>query len=410
MRILIVSQYFWPESFRINEVADSLMQTGCEVTVLTGQPNYPGGNVYPGYRAMGCGLHARESGLLLYRVPLWPRGSGGALGLALNYLSFVAFATILGPWLLRGKKFDVIFVYGISPILQALPAIVLRKIKSAKLVTWVQDLWPESLEVTGFVKRRELLALVAALVRWIYRRHDLLLTQSRAFIAPVVAMAGKTPVEYHPNPGEVAFSKEPMSGEIAALKLEEGFNVVFAGNLGAAQALETIADAAELLREQVNIRLVIVGDGSSGGWLTEQVSRRNLSNVQLTGRYPTEAMPSIFSQASALLVTLARSPAMEKTIPSKIQAYLAAGRPIVACLDGEGAQIVEDAKAGLACPAENAQTLAQTILRLQALSDNERLQMGLAGKRYYRAHFEPDMLARKLRARFDVLVSTKSNE
>lgn len=408
MRVLIVSQYFWPESFRINEVADSLTKAGCAVTVLTGQPNYPDGTVYPGYRIMGFGRQ-QQSRMTIYRVPLVPRGKSGALRLVLNYLSFVAAASVFGPWMLRGKQFDVIFVYGISPILQALPAIVLKTTKGAKLVTWVQDLWPESLEVTGFVKNRQVLALVASLVRWIYRRHDLLLTQSRAFVAPVAAMSGKTLVEYHPNPGEIAFSREAVSGEVPALTLEPGFNVVFAGNLGAAQALETIVDAAELLRDQVNIRLVIVGNGSHGEWLAEEVGRRRLTNVQLPGRYPVEAMPGVLSQAAALLVTLVSSPAMEKTIPSKVQAYLAAGKPIVACLDGEGARIVEEAGAGLACPAENSAMLAQTILRLRALSEEERTKMGLAGRCYYRAHFEPEMLARKLRERFDTLVSPKNN-
>lgn len=403
MRVLIVSQYFWPESFRINEVADSLVKAGCVVTVLTGQPNYPDGSVYPGYRSTGFGRQLQSS-VTIYRVPLIPRGKSGALRLVLNYLSFVAAASVLGPWLLRGKQYDVIFVYGISPILQALPAIVLKRIKGAKLVTWVQDLWPESLQVTGFVKNRKVLALVASLVGWIYRRHDLLLTQSRAFIAPVSAMSGSTPVEYHPNPGEIAFSSDFVAGEVPALTLEAGFNVVFAGNLGAAQAIETIVDAAELLREQVNIRVVIVGNGSHGRWLAEEVGRRRLTNVQLPGRYAVEAMPGVFSQASALLVTLVKGSAMEKTIPSKVQAYLAAGKPIVACLDGEGARIVEEAGAGLACPAENAAMLAQTILRMQALSEDDRTQMGLAGRYYYHAHFEPEMLARKLRERFDILV------
>ena len=404
MKVLIVTQYFWPESFRINEVVDSLILAGCEVTVLTGQPNYPEGKVYLGYHAGGFGRERRESGPALYRVPLFPRGKAGAMKLVLNYLSFVLCAAFLGPWLLRGKTFDVVFVYGISPILQALPAIVLKKFKRAALVTWVQDLWPESLVVTGFVKSRSVLAIVAALVRWIYRRNDLLLVQSKAFIGPVRAMAGNTPVEYHPNPGEQAFSRWLSEVVPPPFALEPGFNVVFAGNLGAAQALDTILDAAELLREHVSIRLVLVGSGSRSEWLKMEVARRKLSNVRLTGRCAAECMPAVFEQASALLVTLVRSPAMEKTIPSKLQAYLAAGKPVLACLDGEGARIVEDAGAGVASPAEDSALLAQAILHLQSLPLAEREQMGLAGKRYFLEHFEPDVLARKLVKRFGVLM------
>ena len=404
MKVLVVTQYFWPESFRINEVVESLMQAGCEVTVLTGQPNYPDGKVYDGYRATGWGLEQRRLGPELYRVPLYPRGKGGALKLALNYLSFVLSAALLGPWLLRGKPFDIVLVYGISPILQAVPAIILKAVKRAVLVTWVQDLWPESLEVTGFVKSRAALRFVSALVRWIYRRNDLLLVQSRAFIDPVKSMSGGTPVEYHPNPGEQSLSIGFSGTARSPFTLDPGFNVVFAGNLGAVQALGTILDAAELLREHVSIRLVIVGSGSRSDWLTTEVGRRKLSNVRLTGRCTVEAMPAVFEQASALLVTLVRSPAMEKTIPSKLQAYLAAGKPVLACLDGEGARIVEDSGAGLASPAENAGLLAQAILRLQSLPPAELERMGLAGKRYFLEHFEPDVLARKLVKRFGVLV------
>jgi glycosyltransferase involved in cell wall biosynthesis len=395
MRVLVLSQYYWPESFRINEVVESLQRVDCHITVLTGQPNYPQGEVFDGYSASGCGTQQHEAGYTIYRVPLAPRRGGGALRLAANYLSFIFSASLFGPWLLRKQRFDVIFVFGMSPILQAIPAVILKWIKRVKLVTWVQDLWPQSLEATGFVRNRRVLAMVAVVVRWIYRHNDLLLVQSQAFIPPVQAMSGKTPVIYHPNPGELAFCQTQPPGP-PALVLEPGFNVVFAGNLGTVQALGTVLDAAELLLPHPDVRIVLVGSGSRSEWLHKEVTRRQLDNVQLAGRFAPEVMPGILAQASALLVSLVRSPIMSQTIPSKMQAYLAAGKPIIASLDGEGARVLDASGAGVACPSENAAALAEAVLRLKAIPQSELLRMGEAGQIYYRRHFDPAVLADKL--------------
>ena len=406
MKVLILSQYFWPESFRINEVAQSLRDAGCEVTVLTGQPNYPDGAVFPGYRAWAIGKQ-QYAGFTVYRVPLMPRGRANAVRLMMNYLSFVVAATLFGSYSLRGKRFDVIFVYAISPILQAIPGMVLRRTTGAALVTWVQDLWPNSLEATGFVRNPRVLALVARLVRWIYRRSDLLLVQSPGFVPLVSAMAGDTPVEYHPNPGELAFNQDLQ--QLPALLLDPGFNVVFAGNLGTVQALDTVLAAAKLLQNVPKVRLVLIGSGSRAGWLKEEAQRMGLTNIHMPGRFSPGDMPAILKQASALLVTLARSPIMSETVPSKIQAYLAAGRPIIASLDGEGARVVSEAQAGLACPAENAPALAGAVRSLYETSDDERRRMGENGRAFYAQYYEPSLLAQRLKQRFDDLVRIRSN-
>lgn len=401
MRVLIVSQYFWPETFRINELALSLREAGCEVTVLTGQPNYPGGDIFPGYRALSAGCDNFE-GIPIHRVPLWPRGKGGARNLALNYLSFLCLGSLLGPWLLRRQRFDVVFVYGVSPILQIFPAVVVRALLGGKLVTWVQDLWPESLEVTGFVRNRKVLAAVATVVRWLYRRNDLLLVQSHGFVRLVADMSGPTPVEYFPNPGEKAYEQAPQGP--AALMLEPGFNVVFAGNLGTVQALDTLLQAAVLLRAHPDIRFVIVGSGSRSDWLRDEVARLQLANVQLAGRYPPEAMPGILAQAQAVLVSLVKGEVLNQTVPSKVQAYLATGRPIIASLDGEGARVVAESGAGRVCPAEDARALADAVLALHAMPAAEREALGAQGRRYYGVHFEPGALTQKLKARFEALL------
>jgi glycosyltransferase involved in cell wall biosynthesis len=353
---------------------------------------------------MGREVHA--SGYEIYRVPVAPRGAATAPRLAANYLSFMLNASVIGPWMLRGQRFDVVFVYGISPIIQTAAAIVLKHFTGASVVTWVQDLWPQSLEVTGFVKNQMLLESVEIAVRWLYRHSDLLLVQSNSFLDTVRQMAGDTPVEYHPNPGELAFGQE-RAPEAPALVLKPGFNVVFAGNLGTVQALDTLLAAAELLRSHKDIRLVLIGSGSRGASLEEAVKTRALDNVQLAGRFPPEAMPAILDQASALLVSLIRSPIMSQTIPSKVQAYLAAGRPIIAALDGEGALVVEEARAGITCPAEDAGALAHAILALYRAPAEERKRMGDAGRSYYEKNFDPTALARRLAQRFQRVVARK---
>ncbi|MER9318523.1 glycosyltransferase family 4 protein [Mesorhizobium sp. M0659] len=407
LRVLVVSQHYWPENFRINEVVDSLRSEGCDVEVLSGQPNYPHGKIFKGYSAFGLGTELHPSGYMIHRVPLVLRGRGGGFRRIWNYLSFVMFGVVLGPYLTRGKPCDVVFVYAISPILQGLVGAVFRQIKGAAHVIWVQDLWPESLEETGFVRNRLALAAVERLTSFIYRRADLLLVQSRGFIGKIKAVAGDNiPIAYHPNPGDLP----PVRGdieEIPPLSLPAGFNIVFAGNLGAAQALETVLDAASHVQDP-DIRVVFVGSGIRSEWLRQQIEKRRLTNVVLAGRFPSAVMPSIFAQASALLVTLNRSKALSLTIPSKIPTYLGAGRPILACLDGEAAELIQDSNAGLAVPAEDSIGLAEAMVRLKNMPEEARECMGKAGRHYYDAHLAPAPLARELISHFRYAVDRRT--
>ncbi|RWG58195.1 MAG: glycosyltransferase WbuB [Mesorhizobium sp.] len=406
LRVLVVSQHFWPENFRINDVVDSLRSEGCDVEVLSGQPNYPHGKIFRGYSAFGLRTELHPSGYVIHRVPLAPRRGGGGFWRVWNYLSFVIFGGMLGPYLTRGRRYDVVFVYAISPILQGLVGAVFRQIKGAAHVIWVQDLWPESLEETGFVKNRLALAAVERLTRFIYGRADLLLAQSRGFVGKIRAVAGDdTVVVYHPNPGDEVIKRDVPHGD-PPLTLPAGFNIVFAGNLGTAQALETVLDAASRIQDP-DIRVVLVGSGSRSDWLAKQIEIRGLTNVVLAGRFPADAMPGIFAQASALLVTLNRSAALSLTIPSKIPTYLAAGRPILACLDGEAAELIRDAHSGIAVPAEDSIGLAEAMLRLKNMSEQARESMGTAGRQYFNTHLAPAPLARELIEHFRCAITMR---
>lgn len=400
MKVLVVSQYFWPEGFRINDVVSSLVERGCVVTVLTGQPNYPEGKIYPGYRALGSSRQTHANGAQVVRIPLLPRGKGSGLRLALNYLSFVASGVLVAPWTLRKREFDVIFVYAISPITQAIPAMLLRRTKCAALVVWVQDLWPQSLEVTGFVQSKTILGLVDALTRWIYRHCDRLLVQSQSFVATVQAMSGSVPVAYHPNPGEPV----RLDDALPAVSLPQGFNLVFAGNIGNAQAPETILAAAHQLQDLVDLNIVMIGSGSRLNWLQDEAVRLGVTNMHFLGRFPPEDVLPILHQASALLITLGKGDILAQTIPSKLGTYLAAGRPIVGALNGEGADIIAKAEAGVSCAAEDVDGLVAAVRNVYHLPQETRRAMGVSGQQYYSNNFEPGRLADNLIEQFAIAI------
>jgi glycosyltransferase involved in cell wall biosynthesis len=407
MKILVVSQYFWPEGFRINDLVKSLVERGIEVDVLTGKPNYPEGIVYEGYKAFGC-MTESWCGANVFRVPLYPRGKNSPIKLALNYLSFIVSGIIFGPWLLRKQKYDVVFVYGLSPILLAIPAVLIAWLRRKKLIVWVQDLWPQSLAATGYIKSNFLLRCVEVVVRWIYRHTDLLLVQSRAFEGAVSALAPRKTVVYYPNSVDSSFANMTDHNKQPAIEaLETGFPVVFAGNIGAAQAVECIVEAASLLQEVPDIRIVIFGNGSKWIWLNEQIAERGLKNIYLAGRFPMEAMPEYLQKAEVLLVSLSDDPIFALTVPNKIQAYMASGRPIVACLNGEGARLVVESGAGISSPAEDPVALAKAILSLYQMTAVQRRQIGENGKAYYRKHFDHEILVDQLIAHLDVCASKK---
>jgi colanic acid biosynthesis glycosyl transferase WcaI len=400
VKILVVSQYFWPETFRVNEIVSELSGRGHEVTVLTGRPNYPEGVVHPDYVA-APDRFAAYAGARVLRLPLRPRGTGN-LRLVLNYWSFVFWGCVLGPWLLRGRKFDAIFVFETSPITSALPAILLKWIKRAPLSMWVLDLWPDTLMAVGMVKSERALRAVGLLCRFIYRRCDLILGQSRAFAEPIRRWAGSADnFRYFPAWSEEIF--DSAATDIASapeLHPHAGrFNILFAGNIGDAQDFPSLLEAARLTRHRPDIRWLIVGDGRAAPQVRADIERLGLTGtVFMLGRHPVERMPSFFAGADALLVSLKPEPIFAMTIPGKVQSYLAAGKPLLAMLDGEGARVIEEAGAGRVAPSGDAPALAREAIALADMPPDERLRMGLSGRRFGEANFKRTTLISKLEA------------
>jgi colanic acid biosynthesis glycosyl transferase WcaI len=395
IRLLVVTQYFWPENFRINDLVNELVRRGHHVSVLTGVPNYPDGQVFPSFLLDSSRFSIYE-GAHIHRVPMLLRGKGG-LQLFLNYLSFALSASTFGVWKLRGQHYDAIFAFEPSPITVGLPAVAMRFIKKAPLLFWVQDLWPETLQAVGVIRSPLLLGAVGKLVSFIYKRCDLILAQSKSFIPQILKVAPpEKQVRYFPNWSDqilTSVSHDPAP----EVPVRPGyFSVMFAGNVGDAQDFPAILAAAEYLKGY-GIRWLIVGDGRMGVWVANEIEKRSLQDeVLMLGRFPPDRMTSFFQHADALLVSLKDEPIFAMTIPSKLQNYLSAGIPVLAMLNGEGADVVSDSGSGITCRAGDYEGLSQAVLKLSRLTPAERLEMGRKGREFSQLEFDRDTLIGRL--------------
>lgn len=389
MRILIVTQYFWPEAFRINDLALELRDRGHEVSVLTGLPNYPSGKLFPGYRPWPWPQKDHYEGIPVYRVPHVTRGPSKGIRLAINYLTFAWSACLFGPWICR-QNFDVVFAFEPSPIFVGWPANVMKWCKRAPLLFWVQDLWPESLSATGTVKDGWVTRIVDRMVRQIYRGCDRVLIQSPGFRQPIENQdVPPNKIVEFPNWAESLYEPVELPEDAPErTELPEGFRILFAGNIGTSQSFPTILQAAELCRDEPDLKWVILGDGREKASVEQEVKSRGLEEVvHLLGRRPVESMPRYFAAADALLLTLKRDPAFARVIPSKLQSYLACGKAVLGGLDGDGASVISESDAGLVVPAEDAQALATAARRMLHSSPEERSKWGQNGLRYSQDHF-----------------------
>lgn len=404
MRILVVTQYFWPENFRVNDLATGLKSLGHEVEVLTGMPNYPRGSLFPGY---GFFLPVTEyfEGIRIMRVPLITRGRSKGLRLIANYISFALTASLLGP-LRCGGHFDAVLIYEPSPITVGLPGLLMSWLKKAPAMLWVQDLWPDTLEAMGFRTSGTATRCAAWLSNLIHRHCDYVMVQSKGFI-PRLESRGVAPdrIAYFPNWAESFY--RPSSRQNSAVDPMtdiKGFRIVFAGNIGSAQSFETIVDAASRLRDVADLHWIVLGDGNRRDWLAAQIKERGLEpRFHLLGQKPAEDMPAYFAHADALLVTLRADPVFTLTIPSKIQSYLACAKPVVAAIDGEGAAVMRESGSGVVCAAEDGIALAEAVLKVYRMTPQERAACGTRGRQYYEGNFERGLLLNRLNGWIDQL-------
>jgi colanic acid biosynthesis glycosyl transferase WcaI len=398
MRILVVSQYFWPEDFRVNDLVAGLRDRDHEVTVLTGAPNYPDGEIYEEFRKSPDEF-CLFGDVKIVRVPILGRGSL-AITLVLNYLTFAISASIVGSWKLRGRPFDAIFVFQTSPITAALPALLLRRLKGAPVLMWVLDLWPDTLSALGVVRSKFVLGPVGRLVQFIYKRCDRILIQSEAFRANVASFGGTdSKIRYFPNWIEPTF-EGGLADIVPAPEVRqfaETFNIMFAGNIGESQDMPALLEAACLTRDLDDVRWLIVGEGRASGRLRSDIVKLGLEGrVILLGRHGVDRMPAFMAGADALIVSLRPEPVFRLTVPGKVQTYLAAGKPVLGMIDGEAARIIEASGGGITCAASDGRALAANVRKLRSLDSETRRAMGRNGRSYARREFGRDTLFSRL--------------
>jgi len=389
MKILVISQYFYPENFRINDLVFSLKKRGHDIEVLTGKPNYPKGEYFNGYSWEGP-KQEEIKGIKVHRANLILRKNGGGLRLILNYFSFVFFG-FFKILKLKGD-FEKVFIYAPSPITVGILGIVAAKKFKCKSYLWVHDLWPESVRVAGDIKSSIILGLVNQMTKLIYKFTDLLLVQSPEFKNYILNQGvEESKIIYYPYYAE-DFYKVVKKDKSYLSKFPKRFNLLFAGNIGVAQSFDTIVNAFEKLKEH-DINLVVLGEGRDKSRIQEKINEKGLTEkFHFLGSFPPEQMPYYFTCADGLLITLKKADIFSYTIPGKLQSYLACGKPIIGALDGIGNKIISESNSGFASEAENHELLANNILTLYKLSKTEKEKLSNNALIYFNKNFAKEKL------------------
>lgn len=405
-KILFVCQYFYPEIFRGNDVAFHWAEEGHDVHVVTGIPNYPDGVFHKGY-GMFKNRNQVVNGVRVTRLPIFPRGNNKIM-LILNYFSYFIVAWGYVLFLAISHKYDFVFVQQLSPVMMSAPGVLYKKLRKVPLYTWVLDLWPESLAAAGGINNRHILGFFNHFVKSEYKWSDKILTSSKSFDLNILKYGNyKDKIVYYPQWSDGNGSNMDCTN-LADILNEKGideemvfdernFKEMFAGAVGEAHGMECNLQAALLTKERKDIKWVIVGDGRRMSWVQQFVKEHGLEETVLTlGRYPSETMPLFFKKADVMLVSLTDSPLFNLYAPAKISSYMAAGRPIIASLNGEGAEVVKDAECGWHVAPGDAQSLAKLVVRLSETAKETLAQKGASGRAFYEENFMKEKCLRNL--------------
>lgn len=407
MKVAVYSQYFRPESFLINQIVEDLAARGCEVIVITGKPNYPEGIIPPQYSTIRIQKEFMH-GVEVIRVPIYPRKNGKSCHLILNYLSYIISASLYSCHLAFSRpKVDCIFSYGLSPIFQSFPAIILSLLVKKPLVLWVQDLWPESVIASNRIRNKHLIFVLRLLVRLVYFFPRCTLIQSPSFekhirnLSPSRSVITYLPNFYSPpNLHALKSSKKSLDFKKAQKLLKSKRSLIFSGNIGFAQSLETIILAAEQLRYMVDLQFVFIGSGSMHNQLKIMAASKKLDNVHFVGRFDLDEAYMLMQYAYAFILTLTSKSEVAQTVPSKFQCYLSLGKPIIASINGPSADLMKESGAGFISNAGDYVQMARDIESLVKLTKLEYRRLGENAKNFFYSNYTCDHIVSRL---YDIL-------
>lgn len=398
MKLCIFTNHFYPEDFKVNDIAFELTQQGTDVTVITAIPDYPKGKFFEGYSLF---KRRREivNGVKVIRLPIIPRGKGGAIRLVLNYFSYFICASIFTFFHAFKDKYDAVFVHLTSPFFIGIPAVHLKKRQNIPLYFWTLDLWPESLVSATGISHPFIIKPQNKMVAKVYKNCDKILIGSKGFEKSICEKGDfKDKLVYFPNWAENVISPQDFSVDaIVPFDNPNNFILLFAGNLGEAQNLDAIIKSAERIKDNKNIKYVFVGDGRRKEHLEMLVNEKKLNDtVYFLGRYPIETMPIFMKKSSVLLFSLKDELCFNLTVPSKVQFYMAQGKPILAMINGDGADLVNETNCGYVAPANDVDAFVDAINKMYDLSKDELNQLGMNGKKYYEENFTKEQRIEQL--------------
>lgn len=388
-RILIFTNHFFPENFKVNEIAQLLSEEGNYVHVVTGIPNYPSGKIFEGYGFLKNSYERKSDFLTVRRLPLIPRGSGSKPRLVFNYLSYF-FSTLIYTFylILFRKKYDLIFVHHTSPVLITIAPIIYKWAKKSKNILWDLDMWPDTLKAIGIIKSEKIVYLLELGMKWIYSNYDQILLGSEGFLEKAKVRVPINRVQYFPNWAESLFLSDTKKLSGGGFDFSKSFTISYAGNIGEAQDFISVFKAMVSLKEY-DISWLIVGDGRYKNKLEDDVKNAGLAEkVCFLGNRPLDEIPYFFNNSDVLFLSLKNEEIFKMTVPAKLQAYMAAGRPVAAMLSGEGARIINESRCGFVVESGDYQGFADSILELYFKPRDERDEMGENGKQFYSRKFD----------------------
>jgi len=415
LRICVFTNHFYPEDFKINDITFELAKRGYKITVITAIPDYPQGTFYNGYSLF---RRRKEivNGILIYRLPIIPRRKGKKIDMLLNYVSYFLSTIFFTVFFQFNVKYDAVFVHLTSPFFIGLSAVILKRKQHIPLIFWVLDLWPESLSAAGGIKNKFIINTQIKLVKYVYDNCEKILIGSKGFKKSICEKGDYADkLVYFPNWAEDVKMLQNVS-EYRQLEPfvnfdDNDFIILFAGNIGEAQNLDCILNTAFDLKHIKAIKFVFLGDGRRREYLINQLDKMELSQtVFFPGRYPLDSMPFFMRRADVLLVSLKDEYIFNLTVPAKLQFYMAQGKPVLAMLNGDGAELVNEAQCGIVVSANDASTLPAAIKKLYDMSEEDLNIMGLNGRKYYEKHFTKEQRIEQLDKIFSKLVAKDAGQ